>query len=285
MTTGPNRTAPTLLPEDLPASPADLLALATTVASEVATRLIESVDQRSTHRGPVIETKSSTTDLVTDLDRWSEAHITEQLLKARPNDAIVGEEGAAVSGTSGITWCIDPIDGTVNFVHGIPGFCVSIAAQVAGQTVAAAVLPAMQLDLFEATLGGGAFHNGRQIRCSNPASLTTSLIGTGFSYDAATRRRQAQVLVSVIDRIADIRRGGAAAIDLCWVACGRLDGYWELGLNPWDHAAASLVATEAGARFRVIEATQDRLSYTVAASPAIWDDLDALLNEVGAADC
>lgn len=261
------------------ATPADLLALAQPLAVEVAQHLRTSL----AGDGPAISTKSTHTDLVTELDTWAEAHITERLLAVRPDDAIVGEEGAAVAGTSGVTWCVDPIDGTVNFVHGIPGFCVSIAAQVDGHSIAAVVASPLHGEVFTATLGGGAFLDGAPIRCARPASLDRAVIATGFGYDPARRTRQAEAVARVIGAIADIRRFGAAAVDLCWVACGRVDGYWEVGLNPWDHAAGALIAREAGATVTGLTADREPSEhFTLAAPPEIWADLAALLAEADA---
>lgn len=264
--------------DDLPVDPTDLLAIAQPIASDVASRLEESLDGD----GPQVSTKSTATDLVTDLDRWAEAHITERLLEARPDDAVLGEEGADHAGTSGVTWSVDPIDGTVNFVHGIPGFCVSIAAQVDGRSIAAVVVSPLHRDTFTATLGGGAFRNDRPIACAVDPSLERAVIGTGFGYDAARRARQAAVLTQVLPRIADIRRGGSAAIDLCWVACGRLDAYWEVGLNPWDHAAGGLVVTEAGARCGGLDGEPASERFTLAAPPSLWDPLRDLLASMDA---
>lgn len=263
------------------ADPAELLALAEPLAVEVAAHLRASL----AGAGPAITSKSTPTDLVTELDTWAEAHITERILAARPDDAIQGEEGADVAGTSGVTWCVDPIDGTVNFVHAIPGFCVSIAAQVGGRTVAAVVASPLHDEVFTATLGGGAACNGSPIRCAKPTSLARSVVATGFGYDPARRTRQAAVVTQVIGQIADIRRFGAAAVDLCWVACGRVDGYWEVGLNAWDHAAGSLIAREAGAVVTGLSAgTEPSENFTLAAPPAIWADLASVLSAAGAAD-
>lgn len=262
----------------LPADPAELLALARPLAESVAATLEAALEGD----GPAVRSKSTPTDLVTELDTWAEAHLVEQLLAARPHDAVQGEEGADHPGTSGVTWCIDPIDGTVNFVHGLPGFCVSIAAQVDGRSVAGVVASPLHRDVFTATLGGGAHRNDRPIRCASPASVARSVVGTGFGYDPDRRRRQAEVLTRVIPRIADIRRGGAAAVDLCSVACGRLDGYWEVGLNPWDHAAGGLIAGEAGARVAGLDGAPASERFVLAAPEEIWDDLAALLREAGA---
>ncbi|CAN5849673.1 inositol monophosphatase [soil metagenome] len=262
-----------------PVDPAALLALARPVAEDVATTLADALADG----GPEVSTKSTDTDLVTDLDRWAEAEITERLLASRPDDAIEGEEGASVTGTSGVTWSVDPIDGTVNFVHAMPGFCVSIAAQVDGRSIAGVVVSPLHGDVFTAILHGGAQRNGRPIRCAEPPSLARSVLGTGFGYDPERRRRQAEVLTRVLPHIADIRRGGAAALDLCWVGCGRLDGYWEVGLNPWDHAAGGLVSTEAGARCAGLDGSTASDRFILAAPAETWDGLATLLDAADAA--
>ena len=265
---------------DLPADPRELLALAEPRAERVAQRLVEGLGRV----GPVISAKSTPTDLVTEMDTWAEAHITETLLAARPHDGVQGEEGADHLGTSGITWSVDPIDGTINYIHGLPGFCVSIAAQVGGRSVAAVVVSPLHRDTFAATLGGGATRNGSAISVSSAASAARSVVGTGFGYDPARRRRQAAALTRVIGDIADIRRGGAAAVDLCSVACGRLDGYWEVGLNPWDHAAGALIASEAGARVAGLDGEAPSERFVLAAPRATWDELADLLRAAGATE-
>jgi myo-inositol-1(or 4)-monophosphatase len=253
--------------------PAQLLALAEPIAREVGERLLVSLADGA----PVVSTKSTATDLVTEMDRWAERHIVDRILASRPDDGVMGEEGADVAGTSGVTWSIDPIDGTVNFVHGIAGFNVSIAALVEGSTVAAVVASPAHRELFTATLGGGAHLDGRPLRCANPASLSAAVIATGFAYDPVRRRRQAEALARAIDRFADVRRFGAAALDLCWVAAGRLDGYFERGLNHWDHAAGALIAREAGAVVAGIDGEEPSDALLIAAAPAIWQPLaDAL---------
>lgn len=264
----------------LPADPERLLALARPIAEAVGRHLSESL----TGAGPTVRSKSTSTDLVTDLDTWAEHHITEQLLAARPDDSVMGEEGADHRGTSGVTWCIDPIDGTVNFVHGLAGFNVSIAAQVEGVSVAAIVTSPLHHDTFTAVTGGGAFCNDRPIRCSTQPDLARAVVGTGFGYDADRRRRQAEVLTEVIGSIADVRRIGAAAVDLCSVAAGRLDAYWEVGLSPWDHAAGGLIATEAGARCAGLDGAEPSSASILAAPDALWGPLADLLLEARAAD-
>jgi myo-inositol-1(or 4)-monophosphatase len=260
------------------ATPAELLAVAEPLAREVGDRLLASLEGA----GPRISTKSTDTDLVTELDRWAEAHIVAGLVASRPDDSIQGEEGADVRGTSEVTWSIDPIDGTVNFVHRLPGFNVSIAALQGDRAVAGVVVSPLHGEVFTATLGGGAFVGGRPLRCADPASLATAVIGTGFGYDPARRRRQADALARTIEHVADVRRFGAAALDLCWVAAGRLDGYFEVGLNPWDHAAGALIAREAGAIVAGIDGSEPSDALLVAAPPSLWSPLTDVLVAAGA---
>jgi len=256
----------------------ELLAVARPLAESVGRRLVESLASART-----IGTKSTSTDLVTEMDTWAEQRLTEGLLAARPDDGILGEEGADIAGTSGVVWSIDPIDGTVNFVHGMPGFNVSMGARVDGETVAAVVVSPLHGDTFTATLGGGAARNDEPIRCSALTDLRRAVVGTGFGYDPARRRRQADVLAAVIPQVADVRRFGAAALDLCWVACGRLDAYWEVGLNDWDHAAGALIATEAGAICTDLDGGPVTVAFTLAAPPALVEPLRSVLQAADAA--
>lgn len=236
-----------------------------------------------------VSTKSTATDPVTEVDRAVEALVVRELLAARPDDGMVGEEGADRPSRSGVRWLIDPIDGTVNFVYGMPGCNVSIAAEHDGEIVAGAVVDPLHGDVFAAARGRGATRNGEAIRCTAVADPGHALIGTGFGYDADHRRRQAEVLTRVIPQVRDIRRIGAAAIDLCWVACGRFDGFYEIGLHAWDWAAGGLVAEEAGALVTtvdgsVLRSTDRPGACIVAAGPALHGALRALLAEAGAAD-
>ncbi len=271
---------------DLPADPRALLALAEPIAREVASALLASLDGD----GPSISAKSTPTDLVTELDIWAEATIAERIHAARPDDSIEGEEGAAVTGGSGVSWSVDPIDGTINFIHHLPGFNVSIAALVGDQPIAGVVVSPLTREVFTATLGGGAHLDGTEglgptpLRCATPPSLARSLVATGFAYDPGRRTRQAEVLARTIGHLADIRRFGAAATDLCLVAAGRVDAYWEVGLNRWDHAAGGLIASEAGARVGSLDGGAPSSASMLAAAPEIWDELGALLLTNGAAD-
>ena len=199
----------------------------------------------------VAETKSSPTDVVTAADQACEDLIRRRLLEARPEDGLVGEEGLDVEGRSGVSWVVDPIDGTVNYLYGIPHFAVSIAAAVDGQVVAGVVLnPASDLE-YAATLGGGATCNGEPLRVRDVPPVAQALVATGFGYEAAIRERQARTVARMLPRVRDIRRQGSCSLDLCAVAAGQVDAYVEEGPNAWDHAAGGLVAQEAGATFEV----------------------------------
>ena len=203
----------------------------------------------------VAATKSSAVDMVTEADRECERLIVAALREARPDDGILGEEGTGIEGTSGITWVLDPIDGTTNYLYNLPAYAVSIAATVVDpdafadgrRGVAAAVYSPRSDEMFDAWLGGGARLNGETISISGNVDLGTSLIGTGFGYTVERKLEQLELLQRVLPRVRDIRRIGSAAYDLCMTAAGRLDAFYEKGLQPWDYAGAALIATEAGA--------------------------------------
>jgi myo-inositol-1(or 4)-monophosphatase len=195
----------------------------------------------------VAATKSSPTDVVTEADRAAEQLIHRRLLEARPGDGFVGEEGASSSSSSGVTWVVDPIDGTVNFLYGLPVYAVSIAARIDGQVVAGVVLDVARRECFTATRGGGAFVDGVPIVVRAVVPLSDRLVLTGFSYERSTRVLQAQAVARLLPDVRDIRRLGSAALDLCYLGAGRADAYVEEGLNDWDLAAGGLVAEEAGA--------------------------------------
>jgi len=194
-----------------------------------------------------INLKSSARDFATHMDHASEKLIVSEILAARPNDGILGEEGASRESTSGITWVIDPIDGTVNYFYNLPGWNISIAAKDEEGVLIGIVYAPTLNSLWRASRGGGAFLNDRKIHVSLADTLSDSLIATGFSYDLAERVRQGEKIASLIPRVRDIRRNGAAAVDLCHVASGAVDGYFESGLKEWDLAAGGLIAREAGA--------------------------------------
>ncbi len=253
--------------------------LAIAMAERAATALVAGLGERRT-----LDTKSSATDVVTDMDRAAERIITEGLLDARPHDGILGEEGTDRAGTSGVRWIVDPLDGTTNYLYGHAGFAVSIAAEQDGQVVAGAVVDPLHGDAFRAVRGGGATRNGHPVRCSTVTDPAVALVATGFSYEPERRARQAAVLTEVLPRIRDIRRVGAAAVDLCSVACRRVDAFWEKGLAPWDHAAGALIAAEAGARVGDLDGGPPSTAFTLAAPPALFEPLAALLRGAGAAD-
>ncbi|MEU0265255.1 inositol monophosphatase family protein [Nocardioides sp. NPDC006303] len=236
-----------------PAQPApksgDLLALAVATARAAA----DLVRERAAGVVEVAATKSTVTDVVTEADRDTEALIRRLISQERPEDAFFGEEGEETMGTSGVRWIVDPIDGTVNFLYGLPSYAVSIAAEYAGEVVAGAVVDVPRGTLYAAFRqpdgSVAAVKNGEPISVRQPAGLGQRLIATGFSYDAELRRVQAEALVRFLPVVRDVRRIGSAALDICGVAEGTLDGYLEEGLHLWDHAAAGLVAEAAGARW------------------------------------
>jgi myo-inositol-1(or 4)-monophosphatase len=251
----------------------ELLSLGVQLASDAADLLVEGLGRTRAEIG----TKSSITDMVTEIDRASEALIVEGIRQARPHDAIVGEEGADVVGTSGVRWLIDPVDGTTNYLYGFPGFAVSIAAEVAGETAIGVVHDPLHRDVFTGVRGRGAQRNGEPIRVSDKADLATALVATGFGYERQRRREQAAVLVDVLPQIRDIRRMGAAAVDLCSVACGRVDAYYEWGLAPWDLAAGLLVAQEAGAAASDLEGGPASGEFALVAPIGVFNRLREVL--------
>lgn len=261
-----------------PADADALCALAEEAARAAGALLLEHLDQVRTD----VQTKSSGTDMVSEVDRAAEALIVEHLLGTRPDDGMVGEEGTNRTGSSGVQWIVDPLDGTTNYLYGLAGFGVSIAAEADGEVVAGVVLDVVRDELFAAVRGAGATKDGRPIQTSPARHLATALVATGFSYDSDRRARQASALVAVLPRVRDIRRFGAAAVDLCSVACGRVDAYFERGLAPWDLAAGGLIAAEAGAVVTDFHGGPARAGSVVAAAPGIAADLLELLVTAGA---
>ncbi len=223
------------------------------------------------------DTKSSPTDVVTAADRASETLLADGIRAARPDDGILGEEGADATGTSGVRWVIDPIDGTVNYLYGLPQWAVSIGVEIDGVRRAGVVHDPAKGETFTATLGGGAFLNGAPLRCSAAVDLGQALVATGFGYDARRRAAQAALLPALLPTVRDLRRLGAGALDLCAVACGRVDAYYEQGLSPWDMSAGLLVATEAGARVGGLRGAQPGYPMVVAAAPGVFGALHDLL--------
>ena len=226
-----------------------------------------------------VSTKSTSTDMVTEFDRATEEFVISEIRTRRPNDSIIGEEGGSHTGTSSYNWCIDPIDGTTNFLYGLPGWSVSIGvSDGVGPLVGVVYIPALD-ELFTATRGGGAFLNNKSINCNEISDVSKALVCTGFSYRPETRTIQSQRVSRFIHKIRDIRRLGAASIDICFVACGRLDAYFEENLYPWDLAAGELIAIEAGARSGDFRGGKSRPEEVMIASPGIFDALGSLITQ------
>ncbi len=258
---------------------AELLQLAT----DLAVRAGRAARDGRAERGvSATSTKSSSTDMVTEFDRASEALIVSGILGARPDDAIVGEEGTDTPGISGVDWLIDPIDGTTNFLYGLPGWAVSIAARtVAGTQVGVVYVPATD-ELFTAIAGTGARLNGHAIGCSATDDLALALVATGFSYLPERRALQAQRVAELLPRVRDLRRFGAAAHDLCSVAAGRVDVYFEQWLGPWDLAAGELIAREAGCLTGSLDGGPARPDSVLATNPALFARTQQLIAEIDA---
>lgn len=237
----------------------------------------------------IAATKSAVADIVTLADREVEALIRARLAEARPEDGFLGEESGAERGTSDVTWVVDPIDGTVNYAYGIPHYAVSIAAvfgePVPGrwEAIAAAVFAPASGELFHAARDSGAWLGDRRLTVNADAGPAGALLATGFGYDPATHAGDLARVSRVMPMARDLRRGGAASLDLAYVAAGRLDGYFERGLAPWDHAAGALLVTEAGGLFEFVpgdETTPRPL--IVASTPLIFDRLYTAANDDGA---
>lgn len=225
-------------------------------------------------------TKSSATDMVTEFDTANEALIVGGILGARPHDGIVGEEGTDTAGTSGVHWLIDPIDGTTNFLYGLPGWAVSIAARTAeGTQVGVVYMPATD-ELFTAALGDGARLNGAPIGCSHTDNLALALVATGFSYLPERRAAHAQRMAVLLPQVRDMRRSGAAAPDLCSVAAGRVDIYFEQWLGAWDLAAGELIAREAGCLTGSLDGGPARPESVLVANPALFAPMQRLIAQI-----
>ena len=265
---------------DTTPDPAQLLAIAVTVAREAA----DTARSMRAEGVSGVTTKSTATDVVTAADRAVERQVVAALAALRPGDTVLGEEyGGSGAPEGSVRWVLDPIDGTVNYLYGLPQYAVSLAAEVDGVAVAAVVRNAATGDEWTATRGGGARRNGRPLRASTQTDLSQALVATGFGYDAKRRAHQAEVLTRLITRVRDIRRFGAAALDLCLTAEGAVDAYFEKGLNAWDHAAGGLVATEAGLVVGGLDGRPAGPDMVVAAPPALFGPLTDLLAEFDAA--
>ncbi|GAA2451549.1 inositol monophosphatase family protein [Agromyces soli] len=264
-------------------SPAELLGL----ARDIAVRAGEQALAARREGVSVAATKSTPLDIVTAVDRDTEALIRALIAEERPDDGVFGEEDAARIGTSGLEWIVDPIDGTVNFLYGIPNWAISIAVVSGGAdpaewtALAGVVVNPVSGELFEASRGGGARLGGAELRVNDPVPLSRALIGTGFGYAAEVRRAQGAVAAALLPDIRDLRRLGSAALDLCALAAGRLDGFYETGLNPWDHAAGALIAREAGALVTGPGGAAESSELLVAAGPTLAPELRAALAAAG----
>lgn len=265
--------------------PGELLRIAVAAASE-AGRLLAS--WRGDERPEVVQTKSSPTDVVTEMDRKSETLITSRIRARRPADAVLGEEGGQTAGGESqagrqgrVRWVVDPLDGTVNYLYGLHDWAVSIAAEVDGTVVAGVVEVPRRGETFTAVAGRGAWLRRGEatlaLKCPVGVPLGQALVGTGFGYDAGRRQVQGEVVAALLPHVRDIRRGGSAAVDLCSVAAGRLDAFYERGLNYWDFAAGGLIAREAGATVGGLAGKAESTSLTVAAGPGLYPQLEAFL--------
>ena len=283
-------------PAGLTAAPAQLLELACSTALAAGELLLA-----RSGRAAVIETKSSPTDVVTEMDRAAEELIRRRILADRPGDAILGEEGGQIGEQAGgVGWIVDPLDGTVNYLYGLPDWAVSIAAEIDGAVVAGAVFVPRRGGLYSARLGSGAWLRAgagagagaggsagcgagdgdappQRLTCNASVPLASALVATGFGYEARRRKVQGEVLSAVLPRVRDIRRGGSCAVDLCSLASGSVDAYYERGVNYWDIAAGGLIAREAGALVAGLSGRPAGTSMTVGAAPELFGELHDLL--------
>ena len=267
------------------ATPLALLDVARALASETGAMVVAA----RTGVVDVASTKTSDIDIVTHVDLAAERLLRDRIAQLRPDDAILGEEGEATSGTSGVTWVLDPIDGTVNFLYGLPSYSVSVAA-VTGPArpeewtiQAGAVFEGGARALWSAAKGEGAWLDGVPLHRGPGPALSSTLLGTGFQYIAERRALQGALVARMLPQVRDIRRLGSCALDLCMVAAGRLDAYYEHGLSPWDFAAAALIATEAGVRVEGLNGAPPNTTLTLAAPPRTFEALHDALAAAGAA--
>ncbi len=256
---------------DLTASAA--LALATEAAREAGALLLEL--RRSPAAG--IRSKSSATDLVSEADEKAEAAIVAMIRKRRPDDGLVAEEGSSAPGSSGVSWYVDPLDGTINYLYGIPHWSVSICCADEAGPLAGLVFDPLRDELFSAARGGGAHLGDRRLGVTEKRDLASALIATGFGYGAAERATQGRLIAKVLGELRDVRRFGSAALDLSWVAAGRWDGYFEAVDKPWDWMAGALLVREAGGRVTELDPRDPALPRIIASGPGIHDDLVRLL--------
>ena len=254
----------------MPDTQEDLLAVAHEAARAAGAELVSRFGRVQAD----VRTKSGPTDLVSEADLAAERAIRSVLSARRPDDTVIGEEGGAVEGSGDLRWVVDPLDGTVNFLFGIPLFAVSVACEDAAGVVAGVVLDPVRDECFAASRSAaGATLNGGAISGSKRDELSTAMVATGFTYDASVRSRQAELAARVIPAVRDIRRCGAAALDLCWTACGRFDAFYERGLNAWDMAAGALICSRAGLDVRVLPGTGHENDGVIVAPFGLMDAL------------
>jgi myo-inositol-1(or 4)-monophosphatase len=247
------------------------------LATDVHRRAIEAGEFK-------LETKSSPSDLVTEIDREAEREIVKVIRAARPNDEIVGEEGAALSGDSGVRWILDPLDGTTNFVHRYPAHSVAVGVEIAGRRLIGVVHDTYSNRVYAGIVGVGATFDGKPIAVRNESRLARALVGTGFLPDTYVRRLQADLLRHVLPRVRDVRRSGCPTLDICGVASGILDGFYECGLGQWDIAAAAAIAEAAGAKVLLLNSNVLPNPLLVVANAQLSHAIAALLVEAGAAE-
>lgn len=265
-----------------PASPQELLEIASTLAQETL-----EIITKGRAQAHVTGTKSALVDIVTQMDVAAEQHITSRLKELRPLDGLWGEEGAYVHSESGVTWIVDPIDGTVNYLYGLPHFAVSIAAvwgppKPGEWTALAGAVADGAGSLWTGAKDLGAWRNGQPLHRELGPDLAGTLLATGFQYITERRRTQGEIAAKILPQVRDIRRLGACSVDLCLVAAGDVDAYFEHGLNPWDYAAGALICEEAGVRVGGAHGGSADPHLLIAAVPGVWDSLhDAILDAGG----
>ena len=253
----------------------DAVAIAVEAARAAGAILVERF------RGPAsgVRSKSTATDLVSEADERAERTIVGYLRARRPDDGVVAEEGSSAKGATGIDWYIDPLDGTINFLYGIPHWCVAICCADPSGALAGVIYDPLRDELFTATRGGGAFAGGARLAVTEKADLASALIGTGFAYVADARNLQGRILAGVVGNVRDVRRNGSASLDLAWVAARRFDGYFESVDAPWDWMPGALLVREAGGRVTELHPENPAFPRIVASAPAIHDALNRLLAE------
>jgi myo-inositol-1(or 4)-monophosphatase len=252
--------------------------------AKYAASLAAAVHRRAMEKdGFNVETKRSTYDLVTEVDREAERELVTAIRAARPHDGIIGEEGANFIGSSGVRWILDPLDGTTNFVHRYPAHSVAVGVEIDEQRIIGVVHDTFSQRVYAGIIGEGATCDGKLIVARNECNLRGALIGTGFLPDADVRRLQADLLREVLPRVRDVRRSGCPSLDICGVAAGTLDAFYECGLGPWDIAAAGAIAEAAGAEILLLNSKVLPNPFLVVANAKLMSAMVALFAETGVA--